>query len=208
MKSIWIPLALCASFAQLPGASAAQRGHDSNDQAIERAERDLAEAQARLEILRNKVEAPEIVWDTVEATDSPKLRRRSTPEVITDTVHLDDKGHTKGKFWSYGSDEKTKVKSQGIVKRVTAGERPNGITVSLDGASCEGVECESGGEGGQTFTRRGTHEVGFSDTEGLIEIHMESEGGHHGFGGGESSQSIMRFNVDGNDIDKIGRAHV
>ena len=227
MKSIWIPLALCASLAPLPVASAAQHGQDSADKAIERAERELAEAQARLEELLSK-SAPKITWEEVEAPSrvapqpaSPHGHHKPAEAGHAEVPHLAGKTHDNGTFWEYGSGGKASEEATVIIKHGKSVDGLEQIIFGGDGPSCESAECESAeGAGSLEIVIEGTPQVMQFDMDGLdidmsklqgiinarIGIEGAHEGNHQGFEELFAEQngdgaSIMLFGGNGKDFD-------
>ncbi|MFT6040680.1 MAG: hypothetical protein ACI9C2_000844 [Gammaproteobacteria bacterium] len=131
MKSIWIPLALCATLAPMSTAFAAQKVPTDGPTAIERAKLDLAEAQARLKVLLSEQQNMQVEWTTTH-TAAPEAAAKQ------------DKDASKGKFWSYGTKEAPASKDEAELEHfllaetgLVHGHGGKGIThkgLSLDGS--------------------------------------------------------------------------
>ncbi|MDG1500347.1 MAG: hypothetical protein P8R48_10290 [Planctomycetota bacterium] len=128
MKSIWIPLALCASIAPMPTAFAAQNGQTDKPANIEQAKRDLADAQANLKALLEEQKNKKVEWTTIFEADAEVTQELETSP-------------QRGLFWSYGTEEVPTVKSEAKVERfVLSGEDlPTGHRDKAEGGSRMGV---------------------------------------------------------------------
>ena len=193
MKSIWIPLALCASIAQMPTASAAQQGHPDKPATIEQAKRDLADAQANLKALLKEQKAKKVEWTTIH---------ESTPEVVEELK----KAPSKGTFWSYSTDKAPTVEGEVKVENFFLGGTgsPTGHHDVSKGESgihvqSKGVWIDEDGNKGWTIPvlPQGQHEV----VNGLHAM-------PHDFHGGEDFEfDFHGGDFDFSDIEKIMQAH-